>query len=90
MTPRLGTDGNSIVYPVRGIHQVARQLKQSPQLPTAAYVTVLVLAAMVTAVGLIVAGYTIRSWAAVLALGLAAAIAERISVKFDPSSRKIT
>jgi putative nucleotidyltransferase with HDIG domain len=90
MTPRLGTDGNSIVYPVRGIHQVARQLKQSPQLPTAAYVTVLVLAAMVTAVGLIVAGYTIRSWAAVLALGLAAAIAERISVGFAVAKRGLT
>ncbi len=90
MTPRLGTDGKEIVYPVRGIVQVARQLARNPQVPTIAYVAVLILAAVLTGLALVVGGYTLESWPAVLALGIAAAVAERISVGFAVPKRGLT
>src|SRR5688572_7738082 len=90
MTPRLGTDGSNIVYPVRGIVQGARQLGEHPQRRTLAYVTALVAAALVTASALIVAGYEIEAPVTVLALALAAAIAERISVRFAVTRRGLT
>ena len=46
MTPRLGTDGNQIVYPVRGIVQVVRY---HPQRQTLVYVAGLVATAALTA-----------------------------------------
>jgi putative nucleotidyltransferase with HDIG domain len=51
---------------------------------------VLVVFALLTALGLLSASYTLESPAAVLALALAAAIAERISVGFAVSKRGLT
>ena len=73
VTPRLGTDGNSIVYPFRGIAQ-ALSIGARPNARTVAYVLALVVAAIVTAVSLILAGYTLEAPLTVLALALAAAV----------------
>ena len=53
MTPRLGTDGSRIVYPVRGIVQGARDIGRHPQRRTIAYVATLLLAAVIVAVSLV-------------------------------------
>src|SRR5918996_2723942 len=90
MTPRLGTDGNRMVYPIRGIVQGARDVGRHPQLRTLVYVAALVAAAVVTASALLIAGYGIESPATVLALAVAAAVAERISVRFAVSRRGLT
>jgi HD-GYP domain-containing protein (c-di-GMP phosphodiesterase class II) len=90
MTPRLGTDGNRIVYPVRGIVQGARVVGRHPQRRTVVYVATLIAGAIVTAAGLIVAGYTLESPGTVAALALAAAVAERISVRFLVAKRGLT
>ena len=87
MTPRLGTDGNRIVYPVRGIVQGAREIGRHPQRLTVVYVTALVVAAALTMGGLLLAGYEIESPVTILALAAAAAIAERISVRFAVTRR---
>jgi len=87
MTPRLGTDGSRIVYPVRGIVQAFRELGRHPQRRTLAYVTALAVAAVATAGALIAAGYTLQSPMTVLALAIAAAVAERISVRFAVAQR---
>ena len=87
MTPRLGTDGSHIVYPVRGIVQLARQ---HPQRPTLVYVCSLVVAALLTAIALISAGYRLESPVTVLALCLVAAAAERISLRFAVAQRGLT
>ena len=79
MTPRLGTDGTRIVYPVRGIVQGAREL--APQTRTVVYVAALTLAATLTAVSLLAAGYTVEAPVTVLVLAATAAIAERNSVR---------
>jgi putative nucleotidyltransferase with HDIG domain len=75
----LGTDGNGIVYPVRGIVQA---LLHHPQRDTFAYVTTLGVAAVATAAVLMAAGYTLEAPLTVLALAAAAAVAERIHVRF--------
>ena len=90
MTPRLGTDGSRIVYPVRGIVQGARDIGRHPQRRTIAYVATLLLAALIVAASLVGAGYTLESPFTVLALSLAAAIAERISVRFAVAKRGLT
>lgn len=87
MTPRLGTDGSRIVYPVRGIVQGARR---HPQRRTLAYVSALIAAATVVATALLVSGYTLEEPFTVLALAVAAAIAERISVRFTVAQRGLT
>src|SRR5688572_6241563 len=87
MTPRLGTDGTRIVYPVRGIVQGALQVSQHPQRRTLLYVCALVAAALVTTFGLVVTGYDIESPVTILALDAAAAIAERIIVRFTVTRR---
>jgi putative nucleotidyltransferase with HDIG domain len=79
MTPRLGTDGTRIVYPVRGIVQDLRELKL--QARTLVYVIALVTAAVISATSLIVSGYTVEAPATVVALALTAAIAERSSIR---------
>lgn len=79
MTPRLGTDGNRIVYPIRGIVQ---GFLDRPQRTTLAYVSALVAAALATTAGLIASGYTLEAPLTVLALSVAAAVAERINVRF--------
>lgn len=81
MTPRLGTDGSRIVYPVRGRVQAIRNLAADPQRRTLIYVLALVVAALATAVTLIGAGYGLETPIAVIALGAAAAVAERSSVR---------
>jgi putative nucleotidyltransferase with HDIG domain len=90
MTPRLGTDGSRIVYPVRGIVQGARDIGHHPQRRTIAYVATLLIAALVVAASLVIAGYTLESPFTVLALSVAAAVAERISVRFAVAKRGLT
>jgi len=85
MTPQLGTDGNRIVYPVRGIAQAFRFLVARPQRRTAIYATSLVVAAIATAVALVSAGYVLEGPVTVLALSVAAAAAERVSIRFTKS-----
>ena len=80
MTPRLGTDGNRIVYPIRGTVQAIRRFGSDPHLLTLVYAATLVIAALITAVTLIGAGYGLEAPVAVIALGVAAAVAERNSV----------
>src|SRR5262245_52777835 len=87
MTPRLGTDGSRIVYPVRGILQGARG---HPQRRTLAYVTALIVCASLVAAALIASGYSLEAPLTVLALAIAAAVAERISVRFTVAQRGLT
>jgi putative nucleotidyltransferase with HDIG domain len=87
MTPRLGTDGSQIVYPVRGIVQA---VKDHPQRQTLIYVIALVATAALTAAALLTAGYTFGSPLTVLALCVAGAAAERISLRFAVSQRGLT
>jgi putative nucleotidyltransferase with HDIG domain len=81
MTPRLGTDGNRIVYPIRGIAQGVRRLAADGQARTVVYVAALVVAALLTAVVLLAAGYSLEAPLSVLALAAAAAVAERSSLR---------
>jgi putative nucleotidyltransferase with HDIG domain len=90
MTPQLGTDGNRIVYPVRGIAQGVRELRRHPQRPTLVYVTALVAVASLTAAALLSAGYELGSPVTIVALCLAAAAADRISVRFAVAKRGLT
>jgi HD-GYP domain-containing protein (c-di-GMP phosphodiesterase class II) len=77
MTPVLGTDGNRIVYPIRGIAQAFRD----PQRRTVLYVGALVIAAVATSLALLGAGYTLESPLTVLVLAVVAAAAERVSIR---------
>src|SRR5262245_5772543 len=90
MTPRLGTDGRHIVYPIRGIVQAARATTSEPRRRTVAYALVLALTATVVAVCLVTTGFRLNSPWAVVALAVAAAIAERISVGFTVAQRGLT
>jgi putative nucleotidyltransferase with HDIG domain len=54
------------------------------------YVTALLVAALVMAAGLVIAGYTLESPFTVLALAIAAAVAERINVRFAVARRGLT
>ncbi len=90
MTPRLGTDGSRIVYPIRGIAQGARRLGTHPQRRTLAYVSSLVTAAVVTGVALVVANYSFGEPVTILALALAALAAERMSVGFTMAQSGLT
>ncbi len=90
MTPRLGTDGKRIVYPIRGIVQGVRGLGQHPQGRTFLYVGALVAGALATAAALVLAGYSLESPITVAALAIAAAVAERISVRFAVARRGLT
>src|SRR5687767_12574683 len=86
MTPRLGTDGNRIVYPVRGIKQGVLKIVAHPQRRTLVYVTSLIAAASCTAVALITAGYGLESPLTVFVLALAAAAAERGSLRLSKTT----
>jgi putative nucleotidyltransferase with HDIG domain len=90
MTPRLGTDGKRIVYPIRGIVQAARATTAQPHRRTVAYVCALGLTAGVVAVSLAVLGFDLESPWVVVALALIAAIAERIGVGFAVAQRGLT
>jgi len=81
MTPRLGTDGNGILYPFRGILQVVRYVGDDPSRRTLLYVASLLTAACLTAVGLLAAGYGLSEPITVVVLGVSAAVAERTSVR---------
>ena len=81
MTPRLGTDGNRIVYPVRGIVQGAHRVSSHPQRRTVLYVAGLAVAAVGTAIILILAGYGLGAPITVLALAIAAAAGERVGIR---------
>ncbi len=90
MTPRLGTDGNRIVYPVRGIVQGATGMGRQPSRRTLAYVSALVVTARLVAGALLGAGYGLELPLTVAALAVAAAVAERISVRFAVAKRGLT
>jgi putative nucleotidyltransferase with HDIG domain len=90
MTPRLGTDGTRIVYPIRGIVQGAKSVGRHPQRRTLLYVVALATSASVVALGLVLAGYSLEAPGTVLALAVAAAVAERISVRFAVAKRGLT
>jgi putative nucleotidyltransferase with HDIG domain len=77
----LGTDGTRIVYPVRGIAQALRGIAGHPLRRTVLYVVVLSTAACAVALGLILAGYDLGAPLTILALGIAAAVAERSNVR---------
>ena len=70
--------------------QGARDIGHHPQRRTIAYVATLLLAALVVAASLVGAGYTLESPFTVLALSVAAAVAERISVRFAVAKRGLT
>jgi hypothetical protein len=90
MTPRLGTDGIRIVYPIRGIVQGAREMKSHPQRRTVAYVATLVVLASLLAAALVLAGFRLEAPFTVFALAFAAALAERISIRFTVAQRGLT
>jgi len=83
MTPRLGTDGKRSIYPFRGIAQAILDLGRHTQRRTLVYVAFLVAAAAMTALALITAGYGLESPLTVLVLAVAAAAAERGSVRLS-------
>jgi putative nucleotidyltransferase with HDIG domain len=70
--------------------QGARRVSSHPQRRTLVYVMALVAAAVVTASGLLIAGFDVESPVTVLALAVAGAVAERISVRFAVSRRGLT
>jgi putative nucleotidyltransferase with HDIG domain len=80
-TPELGTDGNRIVYPFRGITQGVRVIARHPQRRTVLYVTALATLALTTCVALLTAGYTLESPVTVLVLAFVAAAGERVSIR---------
>lgn len=82
MTPRLGTDGTTMVYPFRGIVQGVRLLGPL-QRRTLLYVAALVAAAIVTGALLVLSGFGLESPVIVLALAVAAAAAERTTVRLS-------
>lgn len=86
MTPQLGTDGDSIVYPFRGIVQVCYRLGRHPERRTLGYVLALGVAAVAVAASLILAGYGVEAPLTVCALALAAAGAERISIRLTTNT----
>src|ERR1044071_9965153 len=90
MTPRLGTDGKHIVYPIRGIVQAARATTTQPHRRTVAYVCALGLTAGVVAASLALLGFQFGSPWVVVALAIIPAIAERISVGFAVAQRGLT
>jgi putative nucleotidyltransferase with HDIG domain len=75
-----------IVYPIRGIVQVFRHIGSRPHGRTVVYAVSLVTAAVATGSLLVAAGYRLESPATVLALALAAAVAERNSVRLTKST----
>ncbi len=88
MTPRLGTDGRRIVYPVRGMVQAFRGRERRPQQRTILYVLLLLAAAVATAVALVVAGYGLEQPLVVAVLALAAAVAERNSIRLTKTTEQ--
>jgi putative nucleotidyltransferase with HDIG domain len=70
--------------------QGAREVGRHPQRRTLVYVTTLIAAAVATGVSLIAAGYMLESPLTVAALAIAAAVAERISVRFTVAKRGLT
>lgn len=81
MTPRLGTDGTRIVYPVRGIVQGVQRIGEHPERRTITYVAVLVTIAVSAGAALVLAGYGLQAPLTVAALAAVAAIVERGSVR---------
>jgi hypothetical protein len=65
-------------------------MSRHPQRLTIIYVVTLVAAAVAAAVGLVAVGYTLDAPIAVIALATAAAVAERISVRFAVAQRGLT
>jgi putative nucleotidyltransferase with HDIG domain len=90
MTPRSGTDGRRIVYPVRGILQLFREPTSHPRFRTIVYVLFLVGVAAATGAALITVGYTLEAPLTVLALTAAAAVAERSGVGLTVAARGLT
>ena len=81
MTPRLGTDGTRIVYPVRGIVQGFHRISGRLDRRTILYVATLVAFAVAIGVALVATGHTLESPFTVFALATVAAFVERGSVR---------
>jgi putative nucleotidyltransferase with HDIG domain len=77
----LGTDGDRIVYPIRGMGQAADRAPTR----TIIYVAVVATAALAAAAALLAAGYRIEAPIAVLVLAAAGAVAERSSIRLTSS-----
>jgi hypothetical protein len=88
MTPRLGTDGNGIVYPVRGIVQGVRKRIERADARTVAYVATLLASTVVVAAGLLIAGYDLGDPLTVLILATSAALAERGNVRLSTTTEQ--
>ena len=80
----MGTDGKTIVYPFRGIAQGLRRGDLHAR--TVAYVVALVVTAIAVGASLVLAGYRLEAPLTVLALALAAAAAERVSVRLTKTT----
>lgn len=65
-------------------------MSRHPQGRTLVYVVALIVAALLTAAGLVLSGYNLESAGTVFALALAGAVAERISVRFAVAKRGLT
>ena len=71
-----------IVYPLRGIVQVAHRISTSPQRRAAGYVAALTFAATITAAVLVETGSELHAPLTIIALATTAALAERASIRF--------
>jgi HD-GYP domain-containing protein (c-di-GMP phosphodiesterase class II) len=76
----LGTDGKRIVYPIRGMGQAAQRVVDRTN-ATSVYVALVAATAFASAAALLAAGERIDAPFAVLALAVAAAVAERTGVR---------
>jgi putative nucleotidyltransferase with HDIG domain len=79
-----------MVYPVRGIVQGFRTLERKPQRQTLVYAAGLVATASATALALVASGYGLEEPLTVVALAVAAAVAERISVRLTVTQSGLT
>jgi hypothetical protein len=88
MTPKLGTDGNRIVYPIRGMVQHVRTRSGRIDGRTVGYVAALLASTLLIATALLAAGYTLEDPITVLVLAAAAALAERGNVQLSTSTEQ--
>ena len=84
----MGTDGKPIVYPVRGIRQALRAAWRHPLRRVIAYVFALTAAASLVGAALLAAGYHLTAPVTVAALAVAAAVAERGSVRLTKTAEQ--
>jgi HD-GYP domain-containing protein (c-di-GMP phosphodiesterase class II) len=88
MTPRLGTDGNRIVYPFRGIAQALERVRRHPHRHTVVYVALLAATSGLVAAILIGTGYTVEDPITVVVLSVVAVLAERVSIRLAKNNEQ--